>query len=360
MQKRLIKDWHVSDSGSYSVEGAFSITIFTVCLLAAFSILSIIRVELEVQDAINQTAIELSQYTYAVGKVVPLSDTENDATDLGGTLQTIFMEQAREAAAEGIGAPLAKSLAKKHFSRDEWETWLQEQGIEGGYAAVDFSGTSILGDGKTISITVTYPLQVQTYGLFSKQLTICQTAETLALLPENASFLEALRKQQGEEEENSIWKSSNFIRGRYFISQLKSENAEHAVASGIGIDFYDAENGVYQEAYSMNLFSSTYSTCNGEETDLSAYSLNREATEKQIQQYASQLNKDIQSRRNTTILMESGKEQAAVPAKREVLIIILPEESQKNESMQAGLQQIKTTLQKQGTEVVYRYDQEAL
>lgn len=359
MQKLLIRDWHASETGSYSVEGALSITIFTVCLLAAFSILSIIRVELEVQDAINQTAIELSQYTYAVGKVVPLSDTENDATDLGGTLQSIFMDQARETVAEGLGAPLAKSLAKKHFSRTEWEPWLQEQGIAGGYAALDFSGTSILGDGKTISITVTYPLQVQTYGLFSKQLTICQTAETLALLPENASLLEALRNQQGEETEESIWKSSNFIRGRYFISKLKAENTGQAVASGVGIDFYDAGNGIYREAYSMNLFSSTYSTCNGDVTELSAYTLNQEATEKQIQQYANRLEKDIQSL-NGTILMESGKEEVVVPAKRKILILILPEECQKNETMQSGLQQIKANLQKQGTEVEYRYEQEAL
>ncbi len=359
MRKLLIRDWRASDCGSYSVEGAFSITIFTVCILAAFSILSIIRVELEVQDAINQTAIELSQYTYAVGKVIPLSDTENDATDLSGTLQSIFMDQAREAAAEGVGAPLAKSLAKKHFSRTEWESWLQEQGIEGGYAAFDFSGTSILGDGKTISIVVTYPLQVQTYGLFSKQLTICQTAETLALLPENASLLEALRNQQGEETEESIWKSSNFIRGRYFINQLKSENAGQAVASGVGIDFYDAGNAVYQEAYSINLFSSTYSTCSGDVAELSSYSLNQEATEKQIQQYANRLEKDILAL-NGTILMESGQEQEAVPAKRKILLLILPEECQKNETMQTGLQQIKADLQKQGTEVEYRYEQEAL
>ncbi len=359
MRKLLIRDWRASDCGSYSVEGAFSITIFTICILAAFSILSILRVELEVQDAINQTAIELSQYTYALGKVVPLSDTENDATDLGGTLQSIFMDQARETVAEGIGAPLAKSLAKKHFSRTEWEPWLQEQGIEGGYAAFDFSGTSILGDGKTISITVTYPLQVQTYGLFSKQLTICQTAETLALLPENASLLEALRNQQTEETEESIWKSSNFIRGRYFISQLKSENAGQAVASGVGIDFYDAGNGVYQEAYSMNLFSSTYSSCNGDATEVSSYSLNREAVEKQIQQYANRLEKDIRSL-NGTILMESGQEQKVVPAKRNILILILPEECKKNETMQTGLQQIKGNLQKQGIEVEYRYEQEAL
>ena len=43
-----------SDRGSYSVEGALSLTVFTACLMALISILTIIKTEAEVGDALRE------------------------------------------------------------------------------------------------------------------------------------------------------------------------------------------------------------------------------------------------------------------------------------------------------------------
>ena len=63
-----------SDRGSYSVEGALSLTVFTACLMALISILTIIKTEAEVGDALRETAMELSQYSYVWGRTEYLKD----------------------------------------------------------------------------------------------------------------------------------------------------------------------------------------------------------------------------------------------------------------------------------------------
>ena len=54
----------------YTVEGAFTIIIFTVLIMMLLSIINIVETEVEVQSAINQTAMQLSQYSYAVGNEI--------------------------------------------------------------------------------------------------------------------------------------------------------------------------------------------------------------------------------------------------------------------------------------------------
>jgi len=365
MQKLLWKDSVSSERGSgnrgsYSIEGAFSITIFTICLLAALSALTVIRIELEVQDAINQTALELSQYAYGLGKVVPIFGEENEEAEVAGTLQNIFMEKAREKMASGIGAPFAKELTKKHFSRTEWEAWLIKQGVAEGYASFDFSGTDILGDGKTIVISVSYEIEIKTYGLIKIKIPIHQKAVTYALLPENADWLEWLRRKEAEEtEKDSIWKKSNFLRGQYFIRQLKAEHPNTAVKSGYGIDLYDQKNGCYTEAFSLNLFSATYADCNGEKTEAGSYFVREEALQKQITGYAARLEEDIKKGKQT-LPMESGEEQKKVAAQKKVLLLILPEEGKENQSMQDALLKIQKQLAGKGIFLELQYREEAL
>lgn len=58
-----------SDRGSYSVEGALALTVFTACLMALISILTVIKTEAEVNDAVHETAMELSQYSYVLSLI---------------------------------------------------------------------------------------------------------------------------------------------------------------------------------------------------------------------------------------------------------------------------------------------------
>ena len=57
--KRLKKE-----KGSYSVEAAFTLTIFIISIISLMSIFNLMKVEGEVRAAINKTAFEISQYSY--------------------------------------------------------------------------------------------------------------------------------------------------------------------------------------------------------------------------------------------------------------------------------------------------------
>ena len=79
------------NKGMYTVEGAFTIVIFTVLIMMLLSIITIMETEVEIQSAINQTAMQLSQYSYAVGNEI---DVENNETTL---LKSIISDVKREA-----------------------------------------------------------------------------------------------------------------------------------------------------------------------------------------------------------------------------------------------------------------------
>lgn len=57
----------IEQRGSYCIEGALTIFIFTACMMALLSLLLIVKVEGEVQDALNAAAIRLSSISYEIG-----------------------------------------------------------------------------------------------------------------------------------------------------------------------------------------------------------------------------------------------------------------------------------------------------
>lgn len=358
MQQRL---WPVGkrDEGSYSLEGAITITVFTICMMAIISIILILRVELEVQGALNQTAMEFAKNSYAIGKVVNFSSEDKNPTEhLSEDLLSIFCSNVRSVMGQKVGAALAENEFPKHFSRKNAEPWLVSQGIENGFSDFDFSQSRVLSDGKTISLVVSYPVTIQAYGLFHRTLQMTSRASVLALLPENASLLEALLSEE-DSETSSIWKESNFTRGKYFLSSLKKENLAKAVAAGQGIDLYDATAGIYVEGFSLNIFSASYADCHGNPMEAGSYVIKEEALKEQVFSYGNKMKKDISSL-GATVKMESGVEHQKVEPKTKKLVLFFPMEAKEIPDFEESLQKMASEMKSGGVLLEIRYEKEAL
>lgn len=332
-------------NGLYTVEGALTIVIFTALIMMLLSIITIIETEVEIQSAINQTAMQLSQYSYAVGNEIDL-DT-NEETTLKGILQNA----KREAAGFTVGSALCELVVKDRID----EKALSQ--VDGGFGGINFSVSNILGDGKTITIVAIYKINVNTFGLVDKSLNICQKAQTAAWLPYYAESLASPELSQGGN--GSIWNETNFTRGQYFVGEEKDRSREASVKSGQGIDLYYKESGKVVEVYSLNVFDSSYSYNTGDLSNASDYSPNEESIEKRINRYVREYKKDI-SECGNSITMESGAEEKFYPKEKE-LIIIVPKEAEGQKSFDSVFKNLKNEIKnKSDIDLKIIYSEDAL
>lgn len=360
------------EQGSYTIEGALTLTIFTICMMALITILSVIKVEAEIQDALDETALELSQYAYVMGRTEYLKDAAEE--HLPGLTRLFSLDGEDGFSDLALTGPgVAKLLAKENFARDDVDGWLKRQGVSGGYEGLDFRDTTVLMDGKTITVAVSYDLNINTYGLFRKVLHQRIAAVTYGLLPTDA----ALKAMRAKPDETSIWQESNFVRGQYFASAFREEGHYGVpVRPGQGIDLYDAATGTYAEVESLNLFLPTYSslrtpaaggsgntgsgTAGSAFADAASYVPRADSIEKALFGYTKGLTKDI-SKLDGEVVLADGSTVTAVPPQKKVLVLIVPEETRQNEAMDAGLQKTASEAgRKYGVDVVLRYEQKAL
>lgn len=350
-------------SGSYSLEGALALTVFTACLMALLSILSVLKVEAEVQDALNETALELSQYSYVCGRSEYLKDAA--AEHLEGLKELLSLEDMELTDLSLAGPAAAKLLTKQNFSRDHVDDWLKRQGVVKGYGGLNFMDTQVLMDGKTIRVAVHFPLEVQTFGMFHKTLTIRESAVTYGLLPTTS----ALKRFRDKPKATSIWQETNFARGRYFAESIRADTRRGAaVKPGQGIDLYDAPSGMYLETYSMNVFLPTYASFNAEEdangaedrsVNPASFKPLTESIEKTLFGYARDLNKDLAGLSGEVVLAD-GTAVEAVPPKEKILLLIVPEETKQNDALWKALTASSQKVQaKFGVQVEIRMEQKA-
>ncbi|MBQ8063310.1 MAG: hypothetical protein IJ230_05170 [Clostridia bacterium] len=347
------------DRGSYTVEAALSLTVFTACLMALLSILTVIKTEAEISDALHETAMELSQYSYVYGRTEYLKE---EAEERLPVLQQLLGSDDEGFSDLALTGPaVAKFLTKENFSKENADEWLKKQGVEKGYEGLDFMDTQVLMDGKTIRIVANYNLKVQTFGLFEKTLHQRAAAVTYGLLPTDA----ALKAGRQKPAESTIWQESNFVRGRYFAEKVRSA-AEYGapVKPGQGIDLYDAASGTYGEVESINLFLPSYATSPSGESSAdaraAAFTPRKEAVEKALFGYVKGLSKDI-STLGKEVTLADGSTVKTVQPRRKILILVVPEEVKQNKSMKSLLSSLAEQAQvRQGVTVEVRYEQKAL
>lgn len=334
------------NKGMYTVEGAFTIVIFTVLIMMLLSIITIMETEVEIQSAINQTAMQLSQYSYAVGNEI---DVENNETTL---LKSIISDVKREALGFATGAALCTLLTENRINEKALYY------VDGGFSGINFAASNILGDGRTITVIAMYRINVNTFGLFDKQLHICQKAQTAAWLPYYADELSAVAGEASSGG-SSIWNETNFARGQFFVREEKEKQKELGVKAGQGIDLYDRESGRTVEIFSMNIFNPSYSFNSGNLKNAGDYSPNEEQMLKELNEHLSDYRKDIRQC-GKRIVMDDDSEETFLVSHKE-MILVLPNEARDLESFNSFFNDFKEyAKEKDDVDVKIIYSEDAL
>ena len=250
------------EDGAFAIEAVMGLTFFMLSVLAIMLMSLIIRVESQLQYAVDQTAKEMSSYYYILDAVgvakytsgsagASAEETKNindlidnvlsfssEADDMAGTMSnmdTIDISQIGQMSgnveqmattandmwgnitairddpkgqimatlsvfAHSLGNKtmsyfvtpfLCRMLMPKYLAGDYESTneYLENLGIEGGIDSIDFSHSSLLGDGRTIKIVAVFKLNTKkiTFGVLDTDIIFRKTAYTAAWVTPNDS-----------------------------------------------------------------------------------------------------------------------------------------------------------------------------
>ena len=318
------------EEGIYTIEASLCITIFIALFVILLSAISLIRVETIVQTAINQTAMQIAQYSY--------------------------LKNPEEFFSDAKGGALCSMLTKKNLSK---QSDILKYGVIGGEDGLDFKLSKVLVDGKTVDVVVIYSAKLDKFGITDKTISVCQSARTVAWLPPEKGELCDL---EGDSK-YSIWNEDNFVRGSYFVNLFKEKYRDAAVKSGQGIDLYFKSERKIVEVCSMNLFSPTYASFDSEdETQIknaSLYSANKEGIEKRIGKHIFKFQRDIRKTQRL-IEMEDGSLGNFGRLNEKKLIVVVPVEAKKNKSFLDALDDISKSYLEKGYVIDFKYMEEAL
>ncbi|MDF2534655.1 MAG: TadE-like protein [Bacillales bacterium] len=354
---RLIERIFKEQCGSLTVEATLSVPIFMFAFLLLISFANQARTESIVQHTISQTAKDLSTYFYLADKAkipsygsdvtvdttkkfaqnflslsklpllddssikksspISLKDKINPSQFLNSLVDLVIKKGSQELMLKTLVYPYCQLKFEENLkiegSKKQIDEYLKSLQINNGRNGLDFSDSKILLDGKTIEIVVTYHVKSMFPMIFNRERTVRQSASTAAWI-----------KHMPFKVENHLskWKLGSLIRGRAWIDEIRKENAEIAVAPGVGVDLYSNGNCTY--VYSMNVFSSSY--CVGDIKE-NSFELNKQGIKAQLDEYAdkslSQINKlpaQIEFQNGKIIQVEKDK-------KVITLQIIVPEEA---------------------------------
>ena len=341
--KSMVQRAFASSEGLYTVEGAFTIVIFTILIMMLLSMMTVVQTEMEVQNALDQVTMELSEYSYIVGDEVEVSSEESTM------LKTILQDVKRELLSNTLGTKACDIMIKDLL--DDRKLRQVVDGIEG----IDLEGTSILGDGRTIKLEAKYRIQVDIFGFVDKDLQINQKSQTIAWLPYYSDTLSSIPMGN----KDSIWNDTNFARGQFFASEQKALYKGNGVKPGQGIDLYFNDIGKVVEIYSLNIFNDTYSKASKNPNNPNSYKLNDEEVLDQLDEYIRALKKDIKTC-DGKIIMDSGAEEKLTVNYKE-LILVVPQEVQESKTLNSDLKSLcKAASEKDKVEIKIVYSEEAL
>lgn len=295
--------------GSITVEASISMVIFTFAIVSMLSIINICRLQSHIGNALNRTALEISQYSYfyyasglysaesSVKGSVPgdglypekvldtkdlvryaaslLSFGSNDnalSGSLSGSAQKLLgagISQGMEAVESAlIAAPITKLMFQDNLgcSGEEADTFLRSMGIPDGLNGLDFSLSSFFPAEAPcdICLAVCYRVRIPFFGGVS--VTVLQRSETGAWLGGDESkynLFDAANNggKSGNISGTSIWKMTAFERGLRFKEIFSNSHPSSSDVEGMrGVICYDAAARTYYNCVSINTFSESYNS----------------------------------------------------------------------------------------------------
>lgn len=377
--------------GSVTIEAALALSLFILGFATILSLTGVIRAQRDLQHGINQTAKEISEYCYAsdkagltsaisassmsvgdaVDRICGLSGDEtgdsSESTDIVSAVSRIMLGDRADESVNGIAADgICRLLVPKYISGDRSSTdrYLERLcGINMG--DINFRHSAFLRDGKTIKVVAVYKVDLDPFGLLpgkGLEINLKNTASTRAWIPEPLDPADPEQEEENEELPSRWLIEGNDPRGKSWKSLVCSENSGHGVLPGKGIDLYFSSGNVMKEIFSMDIFKSTYTSCSvPESTDPDDYSLKGNAASGKIKYYADHIIKSY-GKLKGELTMEDGSAVDLPKGKPSLaVIIILPEETEKNKEIMDMLMSAAAQVKKEkNVTVEYQYREKTL
>jgi hypothetical protein len=169
-----------------------------------------------------------------------------------------------ESGREELSEIIVRIMMRKHIATDKHDEdkVLKSLNIVGGYEGLDFSGTSIFKDKKTIKLVVSYTIKPIVPLPMIPELRIEQKALIVGWLDgdgKHSKRLEDIKTQEREKEEDNLWDLSPFDRGNEI---LKRFGANVLNRTGGAVDVFDVETGTATDIRSIDITLSSYSELN--------------------------------------------------------------------------------------------------
>lgn len=346
MRKNLLLKKGRREEGSLTVEAALIMGIMVVFITGWILILHLLKIQAYTQHALDQTALNLSD------DISMVHSLREGVGQMGKYLKDTADLRPPEAL-KGLDMGGMEDLALTGSSQLAFSKALKGGGEELSLALSQWMGDPILettidDDQDIIQLKLTYEIKLpgplQAFG----PKIVHQNAETGIWLLTDEPVLGIWDEDDRDKkkEEESIWKESNFSRGRKFAEKYRKQSGQ-PLPPGHGIDFIDSR-GRGVAIYSLNIFSDHYSL--GKGMDPAGYQLKKDGLEKKLISYLRKTKKDLEKMNSG----QGGEEKM----KSGGLLIIVPEEAKVfSTDLQALGQELE---RKEGLSVDFIYDQKAL
>lgn len=320
-----------NNRGSISIEASLVSIIFILGYFIINNIAMNILVESITRKTLFETAVELSTYIQILDEFDLSENIETSSfdfenykdilykgidTDFERGVSTIIDDLYNQIKNDSINSlknnsyqRIMKLIFSNKLKEIKNDINIEKLGLVGGIDGIDFSNSKILENGNEIDLTIKYKFNLDKFGLFSYKNEITQK-QILNLWISKTSKLDL----------ETIWKSSNFIRGRYFANSMISHLNAIPTKKGKGIDFYNNETNTLIQVFSLNIFDKTYSNFESDKYKL------KEEFLKVVKNYYKKIHENTEKLKG--IIETANGEVMSISNPNLKLILILPEEAE--------------------------------
>lgn len=337
-----------SNEGSATIEASLVFIVFIAAYLIINSVALSLMTESITRKAAFETGMELASYIQISERIglsdimktntVDIDDYKNiiaaelnsgDFSDEAFTkILDLFLNDLEFSAKKKLFTKLVEDIIHSKIKRLNGTKNIEDLGVKN----LNIEDLSILENNSQIEFTINYEYELDKLGIFGFKNEISQKflTDTWTTAKSNSSL-------------DSIWDQTNFIRGRYFLDRIRSENII-GLKTGRGFDIYDNKTNTLIQVYSLNIFKQTYSDNAGDK-----YTIKDRFIE-QINTYYKKLDDNINRYGNKVITLNGNEINILNPNKK--LYIILPLEAEE-------MTNIKEIIGKLSGEIEFKYMEKA-
>lgn len=311
------------ESGSASIEATLVFLIFVIAFFVVNNIIISIQGQSVIRKALNQTAQEiivLRDIGSQVGLKIDGNGNKFDLSDVFPDFNQYVSAFIKGTVNKKIYMELSKILLEKNIKNQNRD--LKSLNITD-EIKLDFSESSYFDKDGELRLILKYKENLDGFRFFN-------LSKDVKLMVRARAWIKGASIDIDNE---SIWQSSNFVRGKFFANLSKNNSKAIILKEGQGIDLFDEDKRELIQVFSLNVFSKSF--INMDNTIKEEFSKKLEGYFRQIIKNAEKLGGKASTQDGNQIDVRGAKVK---------MLIIMPEEARDLQ----GLEEIRI-----GIEAIY-------